>query len=34
MKLNLIYSRNIDFIIGVNGNLLCNIPDDFQWFKE
>ena len=34
MKLNLIYNRNIDFIIGVNGNLLCNIPDDFQWFQR
>jgi len=34
MKLNLIYNRNSDFIIGVNGNLLYNIPDDFQWFQR
>ena len=34
MELNLIYNRNTDFIIGVNGNLLCNISDDFQWFQR
>ena len=34
MKLNLIFNRNIQNIIGINDDLLCNISDDFQWFKK
>ena len=34
MKLNLIFNRNKEGIIGVNNDLLCNIPDDLKWFKR
>jgi len=34
MKLNLIFNRNIQNIIGINDELLCNITDDLQWFKN
>ena len=34
MNLNIIYNRNIQGIIGINGNLLLGIKEDFQWFKE
>ena len=34
MKLNLIFNRNKEGIIGVNNDLLCNIKDDLKWFKR
>jgi len=34
MKLNIILNRNIQNIIGINGDLLVNIRKDLEWFKE
>ena len=34
MKLNIIFNRNKQGIIGVNNDLLFNIPDDLKWFKR
>jgi thymidylate synthase len=33
-KLNIIFNRNIQNIIGLNNDLLVNIREDLQWFKE
>tara|TARA_B110000967_G_C18897827_1_gene572082 strand:+ start:3947 stop:5368 length:1422 start_codon:yes stop_codon:yes gene_type:complete len=34
MRLNLIFNRNTEGIIGVNNDLFANIPDDLKWFKR
>ena len=34
MRLNLIFNRNTEGIIGVNNGLFANIPDDLKWFKR
>tara|TARA_B100001094_G_C18185336_1_gene803464 strand:+ start:1781 stop:3214 length:1434 start_codon:yes stop_codon:yes gene_type:complete len=34
MKLNLIFNRNIDNIIGIYDNLLFNISNDLKWFRK
>ena len=34
MKLNLIYCKNIHNQIGLNGDLLYDIPDDMKYFKK
>lgn len=33
-KLNIIFNRNIQNIIGINNDLLVNIKKDLQWFQE
>lgn len=33
-KLNIIFNRNIQNVIGINNDLLVNIKADLQWFKE
>ena len=33
-KLNIIFNRNIQNIIGINNDLLVNIRNDLAWFKE
>ncbi len=34
MKVDLIYSRTKESIIGVNGELLCRVSEDMKWFKR
>ena len=34
MKLNLIFNRNQQNIIGIDNELLFTIPNDLQWFKK
>ena len=34
MRLNIIFNRNREGIIGVNGDLCFNIPEDLKWFKR
>ena len=34
MKLNLIYCKNNQNIIGLNNDLLFNIPEDMKYFKS
>ena len=34
VNLNIIYNKNIQGIIGINGDLLLNIKKDLEWFKE
>ena len=34
MKLNLIYCKNNQNIIGFDNNLLFNIPEDIKYFKH
>ena len=34
MKLNLIFNRNQQNIIGINDDLLFKIPNDLHWFKK
>ena len=34
MELNLIVHQNNQGIIGINGQLLCSIKEDLQWFRR
>ena len=34
IKLNLIYNRSSQNIIGINNDLLIKINDDLKWFRE